>query len=98
MDVIEHSCDSRNAVNTDVMGSGPCDFWVGATEAASGVWSGLNSKPLSTLGGIFFQLAGDFDDSAASECGMLDDSKSFYLYGEPCASLKCYICQRNKIY
>ncbi|KAL3862305.1 hypothetical protein ACJMK2_008284 [Sinanodonta woodiana] len=78
-------------------GAGPCDFWVGATEAASGVWTGLNSNPISTLGGLFFQTAGDFDDNLANECGILDDGRGYYLYGELCTSLKCYLCQRNKI-
>ncbi|KAL3862307.1 hypothetical protein ACJMK2_008286 [Sinanodonta woodiana] len=59
--------------------AGPCDFWVGATEAASGVWTGLISKPISTLGGLFFQNAGDFEDYVANECGKLEDSKDYYL-------------------
>ncbi|KAL3862308.1 hypothetical protein ACJMK2_008287 [Sinanodonta woodiana] len=78
-------------------GSGPCDFWVGATEAASGVWSGSNGNAISTLGGLFFETGTDYDDNAANECGILDATRSFFLYGSTCTDLKCYICQKNKI-
>ncbi|KAK3598721.1 hypothetical protein CHS0354_016826 [Potamilus streckersoni] len=89
--------DMVRALADENKGIVSCDFWVGATEAASGVWSGSNGKSISTLGGLFFETAGDFDDNAANECGILDNTRSFFLYGSTCTNLKCYICQRNKI-
>ncbi|KAL3835780.1 hypothetical protein ACJMK2_021256 [Sinanodonta woodiana] len=77
-------------------GAGPCDFWIGAREAASGVWSDLNNQSISTLAGLFFENAGDFDDNLANECGVLDHTRSFYLYGETCTNSNCYICAKNK--
>ncbi|KAK3600333.1 hypothetical protein CHS0354_006697 [Potamilus streckersoni] len=79
-------------------GVGPCDFWIGAREAASGVWSDLNGKSIPTLGGLFFEVPFDFDDNAANECGVMDHARSFYLYGEPCTSLNCYICAKDKTF
>ncbi|KAK3606728.1 hypothetical protein CHS0354_006506 [Potamilus streckersoni] len=79
-------------------GDGTCDFWIGAREAAIGVWSDLNGKSIPTLGGLFFEVFDDFDDNAANECAVMDHTRSFYLYGETCTNLNCYICAKDKTF
>ncbi|KAL3835779.1 hypothetical protein ACJMK2_021255 [Sinanodonta woodiana] len=77
-------------------GTGPCNFWIGAREAGDGVWSDLNGQSISTIAGLFFENAGDYNACAPNECGVLDHTRSFYLYGKNCTNPKCFICQENK--
>ncbi|KAL3835778.1 hypothetical protein ACJMK2_021254 [Sinanodonta woodiana] len=77
-------------------GTGPCDFWIGAREEGDGVWSDLNNQSISTIAGLFFENAEDYDACAPNECGVLDHTRSFYLYGKICTHMKCFICAKNK--
>ncbi|KAL3891702.1 hypothetical protein ACJMK2_003952 [Sinanodonta woodiana] len=72
--------------------SGGCDYWVQAIEDTDGSWSDINLHPTPATPGLFFLDPTNGNDN---DCGLMGINNSFFVRGETCTQLHCYICQKD---